>query len=97
LELGRELPTGQSSKKIYAVELTRKPTDPVLPGTSDAAPEGSLTVYKNTSDADAGTTECETGHDLLCYQAGNVGLLFEGGEPDLAQTRLATAIQDMGN
>jgi hypothetical protein len=55
-----------------------------------------MTVYKDTGAANDGTTECEAGADLLCYQAGNVVLVFEGGAPDIAQTRLATAIQDMG-
>jgi hypothetical protein len=90
------LPTGQPGKAIYAVELSRKPEDPVLPGTVQSHSEGTLTVYEDTEGANDGTAECEAGADLLCYQGGNVVLIFEGGAPDIAQTRLATALTKMG-
>jgi hypothetical protein len=96
LELGRELPTGQSGKETYAVELARKEDDPVLPGV-EAESEGSMTVYDDTGAANEGTAECEAGADLLCYQAGNVVLVFESGAPNISQTRLATAITEMGD
>lgn len=95
LELGRELPTGQSGKKTYAVELARKPGDPVVPEVGDHGTAGALSVYDDADDANRGTAECEAGGDLLCYQAGNVVIVFEGGAPNIAHTRLATAIQDL--
>jgi hypothetical protein len=96
IELGRELPAGQSGKKTYAVELSRKPGDPVLPGTTESA-GGSMTVFSDSDAAEKATEACEVAGDLLCYQAGNVGLVFEGGAPDIAQTRLAAAIQEMAD
>ncbi len=95
LELGRELPTGQSGKKTYAVELARKESDPVVSAAGQTDAGGALSVYDDTGAANDGTSECEAGGDLLCYQAGNVVLVFESGAPNIAQTRLATAIQDL--
>lgn len=94
LELGRELPTGRTGKSTYAVELARKPGDPALPGIAVES-SGALSVYEDTDAANTGTTECEAGADLLCYQAGNVVIVLESGAPNIAQTRLATAIQKM--
>jgi hypothetical protein len=96
IELGRELPTGQTGGKTYAVELSRKPGDPILPGVRGTDTSGSMTVYEDTGAASDATDRCEAGADLLCYQAGNVVLVFESGAPDIAQTRLATAVAEMG-
>lgn len=95
LALGRELPTAQSGETVYAVELTRMSGDPVLPGVGETESSGALTVYDDTGAAGEGTDECEASADLLCYQAANVVIVLEGGAPSIAQTRLATAIQEM--
>jgi hypothetical protein len=95
LELGAEITGARPGKKVYGVTLVAKPGDPVLPGTSHTEDSGSLSVYDDTGAANQGTRECEAGADLLCYQAGNVVIVLEAGTPNVAQTRLATALEAM--
>ncbi|MGH2923263.1 MAG: hypothetical protein ACRDKH_04455 [Solirubrobacterales bacterium] len=85
LRLGSELVTDQADKQLYAVEL-----EPVaqLPGGSGHA-GGSIGVLDDSDAADAELASCEAAADLLCYRAGNVVVVLEGGGIEAQQLGVA--------
>lgn len=88
LRLGEELFTEGEDKELYALEL-----EPVaqLPGEDGEAGHtgGSLSVYEDTGGADGEIEACQAAADLLCYQAGNVVVVLEGGGIESQQLGVA--------
>jgi hypothetical protein len=95
LALGPPLGTPASGKKTYEVRLIvgRGAPQPA-PGEENGL-SGSLTVYDGEGAAGTGLKECRAAASLLCYQAGNVILVFEGTQPNVVQLRLAAALKKM--
>ncbi|MGZ5341388.1 MAG: hypothetical protein ACXWED_08280, partial [Solirubrobacterales bacterium] len=94
LDLGEQLPTNQPGKTLYEVELGRAAGE-TAGGSGEGDTTGTLTVYDDTSAADRGTAECEAAAGLLCFQAGNVVLYFEGDRPGPTHLRFAAAIKKL--
>ncbi|MGZ5376374.1 MAG: hypothetical protein ACXWEF_07990 [Solirubrobacterales bacterium] len=94
LDLGEQLPTNQPGKTLYEVELGRAAGE-TAGGSGEGDTTGTLTVYDDTGVADRGTAECEAAAGLLCFQAGNVVLYFEGDRPGPTHLRLAAAIKKL--
>ena len=92
LTLGGPLQTNQPDRKIYGVTLRRAPGE-IPAGMGEGAPSGSLTVYGDSGAAGTGYQDCKRATGLLCFQAGNVVLVFEGDRPGPAQLRLGTAMK----
>lgn len=94
LALGPPLGTSQTGKKTYEVNLV-VPNGIPQPTGEENGLSGSLSVYDDDGAAGTGLNECEAATSLLCYQAGNVVLVFEGEQPNAAQLRLAAAINKL--
>jgi hypothetical protein len=95
LALGPPLGTSQVDKKTYEVNLIVSRGAPKPSPGEENGLSGSLTVYDGESAAGTGLKECEAAATLLCYQAGNVTLVFEGTQPNVIQLRLAAALKKM--
>lgn len=93
IDLGGPLITNQPDKKTYGVTMRLAPGD--APGGAGGGTQGSISVYDGVDGASRGTAECHAATGLLCFQAGNVVLIFEGDRLGPAQVRLATAIKKM--
>lgn len=92
LVLGEELFTEGENKELYAVELrpaAELPEDEGTDGEDHAG--GSISIYDGTSGADEEIENCRASADLLCYQAGNVVVVVEGG--GIESQQLGIAIQ----
>jgi hypothetical protein len=95
LTLGEELESGDETKEhLYAVDLTPVKGAPAPVG-DEGEPEtgGSLSVYEDSGAADEGLRACRVAGDLLCYQAGNIVVILEGG--GIAAQQLGVAIQKL--
>ncbi|MDX6615262.1 MAG: hypothetical protein QOD60_353 [Solirubrobacterales bacterium] len=95
LALGPPLGTSQTGKKTYEVRLIVGAGAPKPSPGEENGLSGSLTVYDDQSAAGKGFTQCQAATSLLCYQAGNVTLVFEGSQPNVVQLRLAAALKKM--
>jgi hypothetical protein len=95
LALGPPLGTSQAGKKTYEVNLTVGRGAPKPAPGEENGLSGSLTVYDDEGAAGTGLSQCEAATSLLCYQAGNVTLVFEGTQPNVVQLRLAAALKKM--
>jgi hypothetical protein len=96
LALGPPLGTSQAGKKTYEVRLIVGQGAPKPAPGEENGLSGSLTVYGDQGAAGTGLKQCEAATSLLCYQAGNVTLVFEGAQPNVVQLRLAAALKKMG-
>jgi len=85
-----ELVTTDPDKELYGLELAPYPGS----GGGRAHAHGSLAVYDDTDGADRDLEACRAAADLLCYQAGNIVVILEGG--GIEAQRLAVAIQKLG-
>ena len=94
LSLGSPLGAAQSGKKTYEVSLIVAKDAPKPAGEENGL-RGSLSVYDDDGAAGTGYKECQAAATLLCYQAGNVTLVFEGEQPNAVQLRLAAALKKM--
>jgi hypothetical protein len=94
LTLGPPIGTTQPGKKAYEVTLS-VPAGTPKPAGEENGLTGTLYRYDDDGGADKGLTECEAATGRLCYQAGNVVLIFEGDQPNALQTRLAVAMKKM--
>jgi hypothetical protein len=94
LKLGEKLPTQVPGKTLYSVELGGAASE-AAGGSGEGTTTGTLTIYEDTESADRGTAECEAAAGLLCFQAGNVVLYFEGDRPGPVHLRLAAAIKKL--
>jgi hypothetical protein len=95
LALGPPLGTPASGKKTYAVNLIVAPGAAQKAAGEENGLSGSLSVYDDQGAAGKGLAECRAAASLLCYQAGNVVLVFEGVQPNVVQLRLAAALKKM--
>lgn len=96
LELGDTLQTNQPGRKIYGVRLRRAPGE-TPGGSGEGGTSGSLTVYDDSGGAATGYQECQHATGLLCFQGGNVVLVFEGDRLGPAQVRLAAAMKKLSD
>ena len=87
-----ELISDDESKELHGLELEPYAGAGGEKG-GDAHPHGSLAVYEDTGGADGGLQSCRAAADLLCYQAGNIVVILEGG--GIEAQRLAVAIQKL--
>ena len=96
LALGPQLGTSdQPGKKTYEVRLIVGAGAPKPAPGEENGLSGSLSVYDDQGAAGKGLTQCQAATSLLCYQAGNVTLVFEGTQPNVVQLRLAAALKKM--
>ncbi len=96
IALGPPLGTPGAGRKTYEVKLLVGRDAPQPAGEEDGL-SGSLTVYDDEGAASAGLRQCEAAATLICFQAGNVGLVFEGEQPNVVQLRLAAALKRMAD
>ena len=96
ISLGRPLGTPEAGKKTYEVNLVVGKGAPIPRGEENGL-SGSLSVYDDGGAAGKGYSECQAAATLLCYQAGNVILVFEGQQPNVVQLRLAAALKKMSS
>jgi hypothetical protein len=78
-----ELVSDDPDKELYGLDL--KP----LPGGGGTRTHGSLSVYDDSDGADSGLDACRAAADLLCYQAGNIVIILEGGGIEAQQLAVA--------
>ena len=88
IELGRQLPSGGNAEELWAVRLPPLPGEPA--GARSGA-SGTLYVFGDTGGADDQLKACRGSGGLLCFQASNIVLVFEGG--GLEAQRLALAMK----
>jgi len=91
LELGEPLLTDEEGKELYDLHL-----EPVADLPGEASEEeghqhagGSISVYDDTDGADRELETCHVAADLLCYQAGNVVVVLQGGGIEAQQLAVA--------
>ncbi|CAN5587016.1 hypothetical protein BH20ACT15_BH20ACT15_09940 [soil metagenome] len=86
LSLGEPLITDDTSKELFAVEL-----QPVasLPGSGRGPVGGSLSAYDDAEGAEDELSSCAASADLLCYRAGNIVVVLEGGGIEAQQLGVA--------
>jgi hypothetical protein len=94
IALGAPLGTSQPGKQTYEVNLLVGKGAPQPSGEENGL-SGSLSVYDDEGAAGKGLGECQAAATLLCFQAGNVALVFEGEQPNVVQLRLAAALKKM--
>jgi hypothetical protein len=97
LALGPPLGTPAPGKKTYEVRLIVGRGAPQPPAGEENGLNGSLTVYDDEGAAGSGLKECQAATSLVCYQAGNITLVFEGEQPNVLQLRLAAALKKMAS
>ena len=94
IELGESLITDDESKQLHTVELEQVVA---LEGShgEGAAISGSLSVSEDADGAGSELEDCRAAADLLCYQAGNVVVVLQGG--GIESQRLGAAMQRLAD
>jgi hypothetical protein len=93
IELGRQLQSGGDARELFAVRLPPLPGEPTPPRGQEGGPgaSGSLYVFGDTGGAEGQVDACHRAGGLLCFRAGNVVVVLEGG--GLGAQRLAVAVK----
>ncbi len=92
IELGRQLPSGENAKELWAVSLPPLPGEPAG-ARHDAS--GTLYVFEDSGGAGDQLDACRHSGGLLCFRASNILVVLEGG--GLEAQRLAVAMKRLAS
>ncbi len=99
IQLGRRLPSGGTSKELYAVSLPPLPGEPAPPPGSEGGrgASGSLYVFDDSGAADHQLASCRRSGGLFCFLASNIVVVLDEESSGLEAQRLAVAMKRLAS